>query len=165
MRKINYDKYHHLWKSEDGATQVIEMSFVLPLTMLVIIALVYLTFSMFLYVHLQGIAELAADSITDSFALEMPLSSEKEDEIYNEFSSKLKNLCVLPGMTATFNFDFSTHRAEPIISVEMVLRCFKGEIFTAKVERKVFNPGDFANKVDMISEAYKGIEGENNEIF
>lgn len=149
-------------KNEKGSAGVIEMSFVLPMAMFVVISLIYLTFSMFLYVHLQGIAEVAADSlekavIFDSKGIQfLPFSEppkllpETETKIREEYSESLRNLCVLPGMSVNFSFDTRMDGLTPLILVQMECICFKGELFTASVERKVYFPKDFANDLELI---------------
>lgn len=147
---------------ESGATGVIEMTFVFPMTMFVVISLIYLTFSMFLYVHLQGVAETAADAIEITLYDELydenyipyfdgfKLSEEGKEKIFKEYSSKLRNLCVLPGMNVDFSFDVVTEMIAPTIFVEMECKLIKGELFTASVERKVYFPEDFANDFELI---------------
>ena len=147
---------------EKGSAGVIEMSFVLPMAMFVVISLIYLAFSMFLYVHLQGVAEVAADSLECAvievskdvdnlaFSKDLKLLPETEKRIKEEYRERLQNLCVLPGMSVNFSFDTRIDALTPTISVRMECLCFKGELFTASVERKVYFPKDFASGLDLI---------------
>lgn len=147
--------------SEKGSAGVIEMSFILPMAMIIVIALLYLTFYMFLYVHLQGIAEVAADSlekeitagsksISDFYLSEMSISEKSKEKVQKEFRETLDNLCVLPGMSADFSFETGFNIINPTIKVKVVCTCFKKEVFTASVERKVYFPEEFTNNLDMI---------------
>ncbi len=149
-------------KNEKGSAGVIEMSLVLPMTMFVVISLIYLTFSMFLYVHLQGVAEVAADSLESavveasslvdigSFSEKIVISAETEGKLRDEFDKKLQSLCMLPGMSANFDFNVEMKGINPEITVKMECTCFKVAVFTALVERKVYFPKEFANNMDLI---------------
>lgn len=101
--------------SEKGSAGVIEMSFILPMTMVVVISLIYLTFSMFLYVHLQSVAEVAADSLEEaviesskdvsSFSLSaVTIPAETEKKIRDEFEKKAKQ-----------PLRFARHECEPFV--------------------------------------------------
>lgn len=147
--------------SEKGSAGVIEMSFILPMTMVVVISLIYLTFSMFLYVHLQSVAEVAADSLEEavieslkdvsSFSLSaVTIPAETEEKIRDEFEKRLNTLCVLPGMSVNLSFKTQYDALNPIIFVKMECIFFKGELFTASVERKVYSPKDFISNLDLI---------------
>lgn len=153
--------------SENGSAQVVEMSFVLPMAMGVVMTLIYLAFAMFLYVHLQGIAEVAADRITNAVVSNTSsgeeedfsdmyflfsgeyLSDEEECLIEAEFSQKLDNLCVLPGMSSDFRYFLEDSGLNPEIVVEMECTCFGGELFTASVERKIYFPREFADNAEL----------------
>lgn len=147
-----------------GSVQVIEMSFVLPIIMGVLIGLIYLTFFMFLYVYSYVLAETATDKVADLVRCsDISLfennhglygSDEERRIIYDEIETRLDTLCILPGMEAFFDYSVEGNLFNPEINIKITISFLDGDIISTSTSRTVYNPSKFADNFDLFKRNY-----------
>lgn len=140
-----------------GSAQVVEISFVLPVAMLIVLSLVYLAFAMFLYVHVNNIALFYVDELSERIGEEGPywqllgdyISDESLQEIQGDMKKQLKACTILPGLRFDSSCSVYGKYHCPIANVNINATYFGNQIFNISVKKDVYKPHEFACTVDF----------------
>ena len=142
------------------------MSFVLPVAITVVMALVYLSFAMFLYGHSVNLAritanELAADVGKDGLYWQL-LGNYIDDKSLAQASmgldKSLRSCSVLPGLHFDSGCSVSGKLRQPVANVHIAASYFGRNVFTVDVSQDVYKPQEFAELVDFGHSAEKDFE-------
>lgn len=140
-----------------GSVQVVEISFVLPVAMLVVLSLVYLSFAMFLYGHCKNLASIATTKLCEKAGedglywqiLGNYIDDKSLGEISSELSSDLGNCQVLPGFGFDSTCTVNGKLHVPIASVHIGASYFGKQVFSIDVSKTAYKPKEFAELVDF----------------
>jgi len=140
-----------------GSVQVVEISFVLPVAMLIVLALVYLSFAMFLKGHCDNLASIAATKMcakagNDSLywqVLGNYIDEDSLEEVSSELSKDLSNCQILPGLKFNSTCTVSGKLHIPIANVHIVATYFGKKIFSVDISKTAYKPKEFAETVDF----------------
>lgn len=141
------------------------MSFVLPLAMGVVIALMYLAIYMFMYVYAYSLAEVTADSLEsvvgqDSIYWQINceyVKKEDADRITAELHKNLGDMCVLPGIGFDYEYDVGGNIFAPEVKVAITEKLYGKKLFTVSAKKTVYRPAEFADDVDVFYEIYDSL--------
>ncbi len=144
-------------KLEKASAQVVEISFVLPAAMIVVLTLLYLAFGMFLYVHSNNLARSTLYSLSEKVGssgmywqlLGEYISEEDSKEENENLKKSLKGVSVLPGLSFDSGCSVTGKLRQPIASVYITGKYFGKEIFTIKKSKTIYKPAEFANTIDF----------------
>ncbi|MCQ2488435.1 MAG: hypothetical protein MJ143_04070 [Clostridia bacterium] len=140
-----------------GSVQVIEISFVLPVAMLVVISLVYLAFAMFLHGHCKNLASIAATNLCTKAGknglywqvLGNYIDNESLGEISSELSSDLDACKILPGLKFDPSCTVTGKLRTPVANVYIAVSYFGKQLFKVEVTKTAYKPKEFAELVDF----------------
>lgn len=161
---------------DKGSAQVVEMSFVLPVAMIIVLALVYLAFGMFFYGHTHNLARISLNSLCQKVGdggmywqlLGDYIDEESLSNISNELSTSLKNCSVLPGLKFDSSCTVTSKLHQPIANVFIRATYFGKQVFTVEVSKVAYKPYEFACVVDFghtIEKDFEKLKGIYDAFF
>ena len=145
-------------KTSRASIEVVEMSFVLPVAMLVVLALVYLEIGMFLLVYCNNIARETACELqsfvgqSDDIYWQIKgdfISDEDLNLVEEDFSKKLEACKILPGLSFDHSCSINGVLRIPKAYVFIEAKYFGKQIFKVEIEEDVYIPSEFANVADF----------------
>ena len=159
-----------------GSVQVVEMSFVLPVAMLIVMSLVYLAFAMFLYGHSQNLAQSAATKLCSKVGEEglywqllgKYIDDESLNEITSELSNSLKRCAILPGINFDVSCTVTGKLHMPTANVLVKGTYYGKQIFKITVSKTAYKPKEFAETVDFghrIESDFEELKGIYDKFF
>ena len=163
--------------SENGSVQVVEMSFVLPIAVGVILALIYLAYAMFMRVHVLSIVQQAANNAealvgTGELYWQFTgkaIRDEDEAELESSYVGQLNRSCILPGMSADGGISVEQRFHKSSLVVNAKIMCFGKELFYITLDRDLYSPVelvyacDFGKNIESDFEELKEIYNEANK--
>ena len=167
-------------KSDKGSAEVIEMAFVLPVVMGVVLSIMYLILGVFFYVNSYSISECAMDEISDMSGRNgiycnlsgKYISDDDKTAIQEKYEERIRKICVLPGMNAKFSYSVSKAlgdlSAGPVIRTKISCFYYKKRIFTVIGKRKLFDPAEHTENKEIFLELREksgGLKRICDEIF
>lgn len=161
---------------DKGSAQVVEMSFVLPVAMIIVLALVYLAFGMFFYGHAHNLARITINNLSQEVGkdglywqlLGNYIDDESLSKISNELSTNLQNCSILPGLKFDSSCTVTGKLHQPIASVFIRATYFGKQIFVVDVSKVVYKPYEFACVVDFghtIEKDFEKLKGIYDAFF
>ena len=138
-----------------GSAQVIEFSYVFPIVMVTVVALLYLVFLLFFHVYAFHVTEAAVETAVREVGgdrIYWQLSSHSLDEetktrCAKEMEQKLKAMQVMPGLR--FSSTFSENTTGSRVMASASCRWRGKQMFTVHSERTLRKPTEFASNVDL----------------
>lgn len=140
-----------------GSALVVEMSFVLPIAMVIVLCLVYLAFAMFFYGHAHNLARISLNELCKGVGSEglywQLLGNYIEDDFLLETSNRLAvsldNCSVLPGLKFDSSCTVNGKLHQPIANVYIKASYFGKQIFVVDLSKVAYKPHEFACVVDF----------------
>lgn len=131
-----------------GSVQIVEVSFVFPLVMAVILAIFYFIFVVFLRVHIYNIAFDTANRIDDIAATGSDywvvngeyIDDKLLEEVEKDFCRSLDNCHILPGITFKNSIDIITSGALATVNVNVDVKLSNYSCFKVRVEENICRP-------------------------
>lgn len=159
-----------------GSAQVVEMSFVLPIAMVIVLALVYLAFAMFFYGHAHNLARISINELCKNVGSDglywQLLGDYIEDESLKRISgnlvTSLENCSVLPGLKFESSCTVTGKLHQPIANVYIEASYFGKQIFTVSLSKVAYKPHEFACVVDFghtIEKDFEKLKGIYDAFF
>ncbi|NLL62976.1 MAG: pilus assembly protein [Ruminococcaceae bacterium] len=159
-------------KDEKGAVQIVEISLVLPVAMIVVLTLIYLSFAMFIYSHTTNVARITINesrSLIGGAGLYWKIfgnfiSDEDIDKTTEKLNKTVDKYSILPGMKIKGSFFVTSKFRQPTLNVNIKAFYFGKEIFDVTTSQIVTTPVEFAAIVDFGKMIEKD-SGELKEIY
>ena len=162
--------------ADRGSAEVVEMSFVLPVAMVVVVSLVYLAFAMFLYGHAQNLARITANEISARVGedglywqlLGNYISDEDLAKIQMGLHKELNGCRILPGLSFESGCSVSGRLRQPVANVHIEASYFGKPFFEIVISQDVYKPQEFAETVDFghsLERDFEELKGIYDSIF
>lgn len=124
-------------RKNSGSVQIVEMSFVLPVAIAIMLSLIYLSFSLLIRVQVLSIVQknmyddkhLAGETHMYWQLTGKPFEEDTIAQFEERLNEELKKCCILPGFKAVGTITSVYVKDEYRITVSADVRCFGEPIF------------------------------------
>lgn len=140
-----------------GSVQIVEVSFVFPLVMAMVLAIFYFIFVVFLRAHIYNIAFDTANKINDIAGTGSDywiingeyIDDNLLEDVKGDFCKSLNNCHILPGITFKNNVEviISGATASAVVAVDVKLSNFS--CFKVYVEKNISKPAEKTRLVEF----------------
>jgi len=144
------------WSSEEASVQVIEFSYVFPVAVLTVIALLYLVFALFFYVYAFNTAEVTTEQAMHNIGgtrLYWQLAgdsvdAEEEGELAGDLQDRMDRIAVIPGISFATSLSEQSHGTKILATVSCT---YMGKsLFEVRSERDLRKPTEYAHNIDLL---------------
>lgn len=144
-------------KGRNGSVQIIEFSYLFPLVLLTVVALVYVSVALFFYGYAFALTEEAVEddwnALLKNERIYWQISDQSVDEsqeavVRETLETRLQRMEVLPGMS----FSVTLQEEEGGSAVRARANCvyFGKELFSVTSKKDLFKPTEFAMNTDLV---------------